>query len=265
MSQFRLWQANRQVFLYPENYLHTELRKDQSPFFIDLANELKQGNCDMDATTAAFENYLRKLVEVRNLVVAAHYRDPRLNGSRVLHAFARTQGTPPKWYYRSRAEGSLGAGIWSAWESVDLDIGSDQVVPFVWAQRLHLVWPAFKQISEKAAPQIISRVDSGAPTPNTAPPSRKFWTVQFSISEFSAGVWQPKCTYAEKCYIETDNPSFAFTFRAFADAQSNLQLEIYLNAHWVSNDTWSGVLVSSGTLAMPDSPLATYSENSCDW
>ena len=262
MSQFRLWQANRQVFLYPENYLLPELRKDQSPFFVDLGNELKQGNCDADATTAAFENYLRKLVEVRNLVVAAHYRETRLDGSRVLHVFARTQGTPPKWYYRSRAEGSLGAGIWSAWESVDLDIGSDQVVPFVWDQRLHLVWPAFKQISEKAASQVIPRVDSGTPTPSSAPPARKFWTVQFSMSELSAGVWQPKRTYAEKCYIETDNPSLAFTFRAFADAQSNLQLEIYLNVHWVSNDTWSGVLVSSGTLNMPDSPLATYSENS---
>ena len=82
------------------------------------------------------------------------------------------------------------------------------------------------------------------------------------MSEFSAGVWQPKRTYAEKSYIETDNPSLAFTFRAFADAQSNFQLEIYLNVHWVSNDTWSGVLVSSGALAMPDLPLATYSENS---
>jgi hypothetical protein len=262
MSQFRLWQANRQVFLYPENYLLPELRTDQSPFFAELGNELKQGNCDTDATTAAFETYLRKLVEVRNLVVGAHYRETRADGSRMLHVFARTQGTPPKWYYRSRAEGIAGAGLWSAWSPVGLDIGADQVVPFVWDQRLHLVWPAFKQISEKAAPQSIPHVDAGAPTPSTAPPPRKFWTVQFSMSELSAGVWQPKRTYAEKCYIEADTPTLGFTLRAFADAQSNLQLEIYLNVHWVNNDTWSGVLVSSGMLNMPDAPLITYSENS---
>ena len=73
MSQFRLWQANRQVFLYPENYLLPELRNDKSQFFTDLESDLKQSNCDADATTAVFENYLRKLAAVRNLTVAAHY------------------------------------------------------------------------------------------------------------------------------------------------------------------------------------------------
>jgi hypothetical protein len=262
MSQFRLWQANRQVFLYPENYLLPELRTDRSPFFADLENELKQSNCDTDATTVAFENYLRKLVEVRNLIVAAHYRETRADGSRVLHVFARTRGAPPKWYYRSRAEGSLSSGVWSAWQALNLDIAADQVVPLVWDQRLHLVWPIFKQISEKAGTQGIPTSNNGSPTPSTAPAARKFWSIEFAMSELSAGQWQPKRTYAEKSYIQTDNPTLGFTFRAFADAQSNLQLEVYLNVHWVNNGTWSSVLVSSGQLPMPDSPLAVYSENS---
>ncbi|HEX7438728.1 MAG TPA: neuraminidase-like domain-containing protein, partial [Caldimonas sp.] len=92
MKQFRLWQANRQVFLYPENYLLPELRTDKSPFFADLENDLKQSNCDADAATAAFENYLRKLVLVAHLVVKAHYQETRPDGSRVLHVFARTRG-----------------------------------------------------------------------------------------------------------------------------------------------------------------------------
>ena len=262
MSQFRLWQANRQVFLYPENYLLPDLRTDRSSFFVDLENELKQSNCDNAATTAALENYLRKLVEVRNLVIAAHYCETRTDGSRLLHVFARTQGTPPKWYYRSRAEGSLGTGIWSAWQALSLDIASDQVVPLVWDQRLHLVWPIFKQISEKAGTQAIPSASNGVPTPSSAPPARKFWSVGFAISEFSAGQWQPKRTYAERCYIQTESPALAFTFRAFADAQSNLQLEAYLNVYWVSSGTYSSVLVSSGRLPMPDSPLTVFSHNS---
>lgn len=262
MSQFRLWQANRQVFLYPENYLLPELRTDQSPFFVDLENELKQSNCDTAATTAALENYLRKLVEVRNLIIAAHYRETRLDGSRVLHVFARTQGAPPKWYYRSRAEGSLSTGIWSAWQALNLDIASDQVVPLVWDQRLHLVWPIFKQISEKAGTQGIPNSNNGVPTPSSAPAARKFWSVGFAMSELSAGQWQAKRTYAERCYIQTENPALAFTFRAFADAQSNLRLEAYLNVHWVNSGTYSSVLVSSGLLPMPDSPLTVFSQNS---
>ena len=90
MKQFRLWQANRQVFLYPENYLLPELRTDKSPFFVDLENDLKQSNCDNDAAVAAFQSYLRKLVEVANLVTAAHFQETKADGSRLLHIFART-------------------------------------------------------------------------------------------------------------------------------------------------------------------------------
>ncbi|HCS45189.1 MAG TPA: hypothetical protein DIW52_20570, partial [Pseudomonas sp.] len=262
MSQFRLWQANRQVFLYPENYLLPELRTERSPFFFELENELKQSNCDTDATTAALENYVRKLVEVRNLTVAAHYRETRADGSRVLHVFARTRGAPPKWYYRRRAEGSPGSGVWSAWQALNLDIASDQVVPLVWDQRLHLVWPIFKQTSEKAGTQSIPTSNNGAPTPSSAPAAKKFWSIEFAMSELSAGQWQAKRIYAEKSYVQTDNPALDFTFRAFADAQSTLQLEVYLSVHWVNYGTWSSVLVCTGQLPMPDSALNVYSQNS---
>jgi hypothetical protein len=33
MNKYRRWEANRKVFLYPENWLHTHLRDDKSPFY----------------------------------------------------------------------------------------------------------------------------------------------------------------------------------------------------------------------------------------
>ena len=47
-QQYRLWQAAREVFLYPENYVLPELRTDASPFFTDLESDLRQSNCDED-------------------------------------------------------------------------------------------------------------------------------------------------------------------------------------------------------------------------
>ena len=41
------------VFLYPENYLLPELRKDMSPFFSDLMNDVQQSSVDEDAVEAA--------------------------------------------------------------------------------------------------------------------------------------------------------------------------------------------------------------------
>ena len=36
MKAYRLWEANRKVFIYPENWIEPELRDDKSPFFEDL-------------------------------------------------------------------------------------------------------------------------------------------------------------------------------------------------------------------------------------
>ena len=262
MSQFRIWQANRQVFLYPENYLLPELRTDKSPFFVDLENQLKQSDCDADASAAAFENYLRKLVEVRNLVVAAHCHETRADGSRVLHVFAKTSGTPAKWYYRTRAEGSLGSGIWAAWQVLNLDIASDQLVPVVWDQRLHLVWPIFKQLSEKAGTQSLPSTNNGVASPATSATARKFWSIEFAMSELSAGQWQPRRSYAEKCYFETDVPTLAFSFRAVQGPSFDLQLQVFYNDLSARlTDGWyitlfpRSQLVGTGALAMPDSAL----------
>lgn len=37
---YRVWEANRRVFLYPENYLEPELRDDKTPLFADVEAEL---------------------------------------------------------------------------------------------------------------------------------------------------------------------------------------------------------------------------------
>ena len=43
MRRYRVWEANRKVFLYPENWLEPELRDGKSPFFRDLESRAAQG------------------------------------------------------------------------------------------------------------------------------------------------------------------------------------------------------------------------------
>ncbi len=279
MREFRLWQFNRQVFLYPENYPLTQLKTDKSSFFTDLENDLRQSNCDADAVEAAFESYLRKLVEVSRLVIKAHYHETKADGSRVLHVFAHTRGTPHKWYYRTRAEVSLGSGIWSAWESLNLDIASEHLIPVVWDRRLHLVWPIFKQISEKESDQSIPSSPGGG----KAPAPQKFWAVEFAMSELSAGQWQAKRTISEKMFLfktgptsitlnkqkgsptfsgQADRPALAFTFQLSQDQSFNLQIDVYFNV--TNGELGAGfpptVQVAEGTLSMPEAPLSVVED-----
>ena len=70
MRKYRVWEANRKVFLWPENWIEPELKKDRSPFFKDLENELLQNEINQYTVETAFANYLEKLDGVAQLEIA---------------------------------------------------------------------------------------------------------------------------------------------------------------------------------------------------
>ena len=85
-----------------------------------------------------------------------------VDAAQVLHVFARTRGTPPVWYYRQRAEAEPGVGKWTAWETVNLDIKSDNLLPVVWDQRLSsAMWP------ESQAGESAHQVSNSRTRPRT--------------------------------------------------------------------------------------------------
>ena len=103
----------------------------------------------------------------------------------------------------------------------DLDVASDQVVPVVWDQRLHLIWPILVPTS-KTRGQPVPAQRGGAPAP------QKFWAVEFAMSEFSAGQWQPKQTYDQRMFIIKNVETMptaqwrppAFMFKALQEAST---------------------------------------------
>lgn len=269
-QQYRLWQANREVFLYPENYVLPELLPDPSSFFTDLQSDMRQSNSDANAAQAALENYLRKLLGVARLKVTAHYNEIQADGTYVQHVFAQTRAAPAQWYYRQRTGSAPGTGNWSPWQSLNLDISGPQLVPVVWDQRLHLVWPTFKQLSEKQSDQSVPSSTGGG----TQPAPQQIWSIEFSMSEFSAGQWQAKRTIAEKMYIDKttnllpsvliDRPPLAFTFQASQDAKFNLNIATFytmtpdelilvgiFGGDWRANPQ-----IGSATLSMPEAPMS---------
>src|SRR3989442_5943640 len=67
MKRYRVWEANRKVFLWPENWLEPELRDDKSPIFKETMGELLQGDITEDTGASALVTYLSKLEEVAKL------------------------------------------------------------------------------------------------------------------------------------------------------------------------------------------------------
>jgi hypothetical protein len=145
-KQYRVWEANRKVFLWPENWIEPELRDDKSPFFHELENELHQDELNEETVERAYTNYLYKLHEVARLsICGVHYEKE----TKTLHVFGRTAGDSPVTYYRRWENGRE----WTPWEKVELEIHNAEgveapqkgvlLLPVIHNRRLFLFWPIF--------------------------------------------------------------------------------------------------------------------------
>lgn len=176
MKHYRVWEANRRVFLYPENWIEPDLRDDKSPFFKDLESALLQNGITIGTTEQAFLDYLEKLDGVSRLEISGVYID--VEGT--LHVFARTFAVPHVYYYRRLV---IPSWAWTPWEKVPLDIEGDDLIPVVYNSRLYVFWPIF---TEKAPLVNVPGQDLSSQT------LQKHWQIQLASSELRNGKWSPK-------------------------------------------------------------------------
>jgi hypothetical protein len=195
MKRYRVWEANRKVFLWPENWLEPELRDDQSPIFRETMSELLQSDITEDTAATALLNYLSRLEEVAKLEPCGiHYveNSPGKQGS-IVHVVARTAGAQHKYYYRRSDHPS-----WTPWEQIKLDIEDNPVIPVVWKDRLLLFWLRILKQSPGAPPS--SKADTKTLhdiTPDDVKQGTQVtMTVQAVLcwSEYYNGKWQPTKT-----------------------------------------------------------------------
>lgn len=194
---YRVWEANRQVFCYPENYVLPELRKDKSPIFKDLETELNQNELTEDNVQTFFGHYLEQLDEVGRLEVIGHfhhYEDAGIPEDKVdvLHVLARTYSYPQKYFHRT-----LDQGAWTCWLKLEIDVDGSHIVPVVFNGRLCLFWLFFTM--QSLPKNSLNPQSSSISSPH------KFWKIQVAWSVFHNGKWKPK--RLSKNFISTDSLS----------------------------------------------------------
>ncbi|MGA2841902.1 MAG: neuraminidase-like domain-containing protein [Steroidobacteraceae bacterium] len=188
MKNYRVWEANRRVFVYPENYAEPELRRNKSELFKKLEDDLLQSDITKDSVDTAFRNYLGSLDEIAQLEVAGTYYQET---NRTLHVFGRTPGREPHIYYYRQFISAQEPGRWTAWAKVECDIKSDYLVPVVANERLLLVWPEFREEPADQGQQTFpekSAQGNSQPLPKT----KKKMDVYLAVTELRSGKWLPK-------------------------------------------------------------------------
>ena len=236
MENYRVWEANRQVFLYPENWLEPEWRTDRSAFFKDLESELVQNDITDSSVETAFRNYLTSLNEVAHLEICGMCQENDDDGNLyLLHVFARKNTSPYTVFYRTWDQYMK----WSAWEKVGVDVRNNEdgvytgvhLAPVVWKKRLFLFWVEFseKQEDSSATSGQTAKDASENDTLDDIKP-RKYWEVRLAWTEYVDSKWTPKQLAKEytKQYSGSvvKNPSY---IRLLTEVQSDNSLLITTN------------------------------------
>ena len=208
MQRYRLWEANRKIFLYPENWIRSELRDDKSDFYRELEAELLQKDVSTEVVQDALKNYLFKVGDVANIQVAAIFRD---DTAHQLHIFARTHNAPYLYYYRWF---DIAKHNWYPWGRVQVDIPSHDeekdsqlkingtyLVPAVWNGRILVFIPHFvsKSVPAPGSGQRTPADTANTVTTDQSKPSQ-FWEIRIGWSEYRNGKWTPKQVSSDAVY-----------------------------------------------------------------
>ena len=222
ISRYRVWEANRRVFLHPENWIDPALRRDKSPFFTDLETELLQAEVTRDTAEWAYRGYLEKLEAVSRLAVVGTFQEA--GSPPVLHVIGRKQGQPPTYFYRQWVDSSR----WTAWQKIELDITGEHLLPVVWNRRLYLFWATVTREPDREQAQPKMELSGGTP-----PAASVHTEIRLSWSERRDGKWLPSQTAPQVLAFAFDRDPSQISLKSSLEGPE-LRLGVYTNYSFTS-------------------------------
>ena len=137
MKRYSVWQANREVFLWPENWLYCEYTTISRRFWQKMMSALLQSDITDDPATEAYLDYLSNFEEVAKLEPCGLYYLPATTDANGVSnnndacVVARTAGANRQYYFRQFQGES-----WTPWTQVEVECEDIPLTPIVWNGRL---------------------------------------------------------------------------------------------------------------------------------
>jgi peptidoglycan hydrolase-like protein with peptidoglycan-binding domain len=235
MKNYRVWEANREVFLWAERWADPALRDGKTPEFLQLENEILKNQLTDSLATDSIIHYLEALDQIARLEICGMCHQIELDDNEnvskdVMHVFGRTYGGKAQVYYYRTWDAI--SGFWSPWLKVNLDIDTQHLVPVIYEGRLFLFWSIFTKTSNN--PPFTM------PAPNdTVSTSSVYWDIAIAYSVLHNNKWSAKklsgtslsfpTTPVDQVTLQQYDPS-SFTFRPQQYYESQM---IY--CYWFTN------------------------------
>ncbi|WP_293116023.1 hemopexin repeat-containing protein [Moorena sp. SIO4G3] len=242
MKNYRVWEANRKVFLYPENYIRAELRDTKTPEFKALEQELLQGELNDANVTQAFNRFIDQYTELSQLKVAGGYvyDHPENSADKNIVLFGHTISEPRRYYYRSATfiNGETDSVNWQPWEEVNIQINSERLYPVYTLNRVYVFWAKIEQKTSLGSDTGVDiRTENNDKTSNTTVESNAVTesVLQIYYSYYDLNkTWVP----AQKLNHQiTSNHTITDYFIDFSGSERDKQVNldsIQVNCHYVT-------------------------------
>jgi len=254
MKNYRVWEANRKVFLYPENWIEPELRDDKSELFEELEGQLLQNEFDSEKAEELLKQYLKQLEDVSHLAILGMYVDKPTTpdglptGETHIHIVGRTRNRPSRFFYR-RWILSRTANYWTPWEHAALDgVKTDHILPFVLRGDVYIAWPEITQLASEAG-------TGENKSPGTT------WRLQMSWIRRTSRGWSDRYVGQDPIdhpWVYGRDENTTFTFRVRPSDPDSIAIDCYGASR--EGDISYNVIDSDGpTWRVKDDALSEYS------
>jgi hypothetical protein len=191
LMNYRVWEANRKVFLYPENYIDPAYRQSKTTLFKELENKLKQSDITKETVGNAYRAYLDGFAQLAKLkyvdAFCCNITDETRDDAPTLFLFARTDTKPYNYYYLIQE----GDGSWSEWYKVDITIDAEQIAPIYVFNKLFIFWVELKTYDDK--------------TSNEKTTVHKA-SIKYTYTNFSGGWIQPQTVVQDLVVSVNESP-----------------------------------------------------------
>jgi len=157
---YRVWEALRRVFFYPENWVEPDLRLHKTPLYEAFESDLDQGELGEETVNRAFRNYLYGLDAVSHLEIVSVYQEPPPSGddgfwpTGTVHVIGRSRDEPRSYFYRRR----LADLMWTPWEAIELEIAADAIAVAQFNGRTYLFWAELEPIPYNEDDDVLEDV-----------------------------------------------------------------------------------------------------------
>jgi hypothetical protein len=150
MQYYRVWEANRKIFLYPENWLHPEFRDDCTENFKLFQGALSQNKPSDQSAVSALHIYLDQLAETGRIKPVAAFVEGEEAGfnqagkrlfTKSLYLLGRSNDAPNACFLRTCSHYMELESQWTSWQRVEHSIASDHATIFILQGTLYIAWP----------------------------------------------------------------------------------------------------------------------------